>query len=272
MQNSKHRSRVTLFIAVLASFLIPGLGQVIGGRFYRGLWQTGLLLALFIITKVSGLFVYGMVGVVTFALLGILKFYSAYDAYRINNHINVTNLPWYNKWYYYLIVGISFFVLQYGVITSLGYRSFIIATDSSAPTLEKGELVIVKMNAPAEYKRNSFVIFSLPKTKDFTATNAIVVKRIVALEGETLAINNHTVYVNNKPLSEPYVLAGNNQNPKSKNIAPHLIPKGYVFVLGDNRDVSADSRYFGDVKIDDIKGKAIYILLSKNFRKLGQPL
>lgn len=271
MQNLKHRSRMMVFIAVLASFFILGLGQIMGGRLRRGLWQMGLLFALFFITEVTGLFSYSVVGIISFIIVYILRFYSAYDAYKINNNINGVSLSWFNKWYYYLIFGICFFIMVHNVVFSFDYKGYRIPTDSGSPTLEKGDEIIAKMNSPTEYKRNSLVIFPLPNSKD-DKKSELFVKRIVAVEGETIAINNHTVYVNNKPLSEPYVLSNNNRDPYSENFSPHLVPKGYVFVLGDNRDQSDDSRHFGDIRIDDIKGKALYIFLSKNPQKIGQQL
>ena len=76
------------------------------------------------------------------------------------------------------------------------------------------------------------------------------VKRVVGLEGETVAISSGQVFVNRRALEEPYA-----KNPTRPDMQPLLIPKGTYFVLGDNREQSEDSRVFGCVPLDRIEGR-----------------
>ena len=78
-----------------------------------------------------------------------------------------------------------------------------------------------------------------------------LIKRVVGLPGETVEIKNGHVYIDGETLDEPYL----NQTTLG-GMARLLVPEGYVFVLGDNRRASNDSRAFGIVSFDDIIGKA----------------
>jgi len=78
-----------------------------------------------------------------------------------------------------------------------------------------------------------------------------LIKRVIGLPGEKVAIRNGRVYVDGESLDEPYLseLTGGL-------MAPEIVPEGHVFVLGDNRDSSNDSRAFGMVPFEDIMGRA----------------
>jgi len=78
-----------------------------------------------------------------------------------------------------------------------------------------------------------------------------LIKRVVGLPGETIAIHDGKVFVNDQPLEEPYLAQSTYGNMPAK-----LVPEEHVFVLGDNRGASNDSRAFGMVSFDDIIGRA----------------
>ncbi len=80
-----------------------------------------------------------------------------------------------------------------------------------------------------------------------------LIKRIVGLPGETIAIHDGRVFIDGKPLKEPYL-----NHPTSGVLPPTRIPPMYYFVLGDNRGASNDSRSFGPVPRDHIVGRAIF--------------
>ena len=93
--------------------------------------------------------------------------------------------------------------------------------------------------------RGEIVVFRFPRdiSKDY-------VKRIIGLPGELIAIKRGEVLVNGQPLEEPYVVHNDRTN-----MNPILVPEDTYFVLGDNRDVSSDSRNWGVVPLDNIIGK-----------------
>lgn len=79
----------------------------------------------------------------------------------------------------------------------------------------------------------------------------LLIKRIIGLPGDEVAIHDGQVYVNGEALDEPYL----NQNTRG-NLAPRVVPPLHVFVMGDNRRASNDSRSFGPVHMDNIVGRA----------------
>ncbi len=108
-------------------------------------------------------------------------------------------------------------------------------------------------------KRGDIIIFKFPLNtkKDF-------IKRCIGLPGETLEIKNKKVYINGKALKEPYAYFKDGPpQPRGMsvrdNFGPIHIPKGSFFVMGDNRDFSMDSRYWGCLERKYLRGKALFI-------------
>ncbi|MEM5787339.1 MAG: signal peptidase I [Syntrophobacteraceae bacterium] len=126
------------------------------------------------------------------------------------------------------------------------------------PIINK-ELVHIK-----DPKRFDIVVFQYPvdPSKDF-------IKRVIGLPGDTVQIKDKQVYVNDQPLDEPYTAFTDNKilpagvSPRD-NFGPIVIPPGNLFVMGDNRDESYDSRFWKFVDINDLKGEAFIIYWSWN--------
>lgn len=169
-------------------------------------------------------------------------------------------------------------------------QAYKIPSGSMIPTLLVGDYLLVnkitfgirnpikddfiyQWNMP---KRQEIVVFTYPidKKLDF-------IKRVIGLPGDTVEIINKKVFVNGKPLEEPYVQFTDNEiYPKEisprDNFGPIKVPSGQLFVLGDNRDQSYDSRFWGFVPISSLKGKALIIYFSWDsekgiirFRRIG---
>lgn len=140
--------------------------------------------------------------------------------------------------------------LLFLVITLTG-RSYVVYGQSMEPTIYTNEHIIIE--------RISYV-FAPPTRGDVVVIDSGIsgkqhlIKRVIGLANETLAIRNGLVYINGKRLREAYL----RQVPTTGNFGSINIPPDHVFVLGDNRDNSNDSRAFGCVHISRIKGKAIF--------------
>lgn len=134
------------------------------------------------------------------------------------------------------------------LIRSFVAESFLVEGSSMEPTLLDGErLLVEKMTYYFQNPRpGEVVVFKYPKNprRDF-------IKRIVATAGDTITLRDGQLLVNGKPVNEPYV-----QRPGHFDFGPLKVPSDSVFVLGDNRVNSQDSRFFGTVPYENIKGKA----------------
>jgi signal peptidase I len=133
-----------------------------------------------------------------------------------------------------------------------------------APTVSSVEQAVLPM---AAIRRGDIVVFKYPEDpeRDF-------IKRVIGLPGETIELRDHLIHVNGRALEEPYA----HYLPRSEGGAggeitsddvrerygPVVVPAGSLFVMGDNRDNSQDSRYWGFLPKDNIKGKALMIYWS----------
>ena len=114
-------------------------------------------------------------------------------------------------------------------------------------------------------RRGDILVFKYPEDpeRDF-------IKRTIGLPGETVELRNKKVYINGKPLDEPYVhfleepaLAEDSSGfDVRRNYGPVTVPAGHYFMMGDNRDNSQDSRYWGFMPRDYVKGKALFVYFS----------
>jgi len=136
------------------------------------------------------------------------------------------------------------------VIRFFVIEAFIIQQHSMDPTLFEGERVLVSKLvyrfSPVEY--GDIIILKSPMR------SADYVKRVIATEGETIEIKDGDLFIDGKQVDEPYV-----KSVDVSNYGPVKIPYDKVFVAGDNRPNSLDSRIFGPISEDDIIGKVFFI-------------
>ncbi|MGL4818860.1 MAG: signal peptidase I [Bacilli bacterium] len=146
------------------------------------------------------------------------------------------------------------------VIRTFLFEPILVDGKSMDPTLHNRERMILNKWTGQwdDYGRFDIVVFE-------AHTGEMYIKRIIGLPGEHVAYRNDTLYINGKPFAEPY-LDTEKQNTPVLPLTPDFtleditgqmtIPKGYIFVLGDNRDGSSDSRAFGCVALDKVAGTA----------------
>ena len=155
-------------------------------------------------------------------------------------------------------------------------QAFKIPSGSMKPTLLVGDHLLVnkfvygvkipflrKTLIPVDNpERGDIVVFIYPvdRSKDF-------IKRVVGVAGDTLAIKNKRIYINGSPADDGHgvhtdslIFPGSLQ-PRD-NFGPVTVPSGHLFVMGDNRDESYDSRFWGFVELRDVLGKAFIIYWS----------
>src|SRR6185369_836834 len=149
-------------------------------------------------------------------------------------------------------------------------QAFTIPSGAMQPTLLVGDYILVdksayRVGAP---QRSDIVVFLYPQNekRDF-------IQRIVGTPGETVHVKGRQIFINGELIPEPYVRPTDGAPPPGAQPAfcgsaygcePAMIPADSYFVMGDNRDNSQDSRYWGFVRREKIKGKAFLIYWSWN--------
>lgn len=177
------------------------------------------------------------------------------------------------------------------IIRAFVIQAFKIPSGSMVPTLLVGDHILVNkfvygVKLPGMEKkvfviskpgRGDIVVFRYPENPDRD-----FIKRIVAREGDMIESKDKTIYINQEPVEESYIRHTDDsikpsQSEPRDNFGPIVVPKGKYFVMGDNRDQSYDSRFWGFVDENKIKGKALIIYWSwdkqkkfPRFQRLGR--
>jgi signal peptidase I len=159
------------------------------------------------------------------------------------------------------------FAHSHWLLLAAGFRPFDIPSTGMEQTVLKGDRVIADLRA---YRA------SKPRPRDvviFRKNDTFFMKRVVAVGGDTIEGKDGAIFVNRQRLQEPYVLHLGDAPVELNEFGPVEIPPEELFVTGDNRDVSRDSRTreFGLVAETSLTGKALYIIRSK-WRRIGTDL
>lgn len=155
-------------------------------------------------------------------------------------------------------------------------QAFKIPSGSMIPTLLVGDHILVNKfiyGTKIPFSDKSFLVLKRPEKGDIIVfkypedPKKDFIKRVIAKEGDLLESRDKVIYVNGKAVMEPYTYhSDRNIRPKGNdvrdNFGPLVVPLNKVFVMGDNRDQSYDSRYWGFVDAKEVKGEALIIYWS----------
>jgi signal peptidase I len=167
------------------------------------------------------------------------------------------------------------------------FQAFKIPTGSMKPNLLVGDHLLVNkfIFAPTAFglerallpmrpiERGDIVVFKYPEEpeRDF-------IKRVIGLPGDTLELQNQTILINGQPLNEPYAhylfppaAEGQMEGDLRRKYGPVTVPDGHYFMMGDNRDDSQDSRFWGFLPQSYVKGRALFIYWSFDTPEDGSP-
>jgi len=274
----KKKKRIPVIAAAL-SLVAPGLGQLYNGQILKGII---FLLAFLLIPTI--LFLVGLpsqfLGLAAiFIIVFCIWVFIIAEAFVAAKRKKEVVLRAYNKWYLYLLIILlvngTYFIPRDSTanFTSkvLGFRVYKIPAGSMEPTLLVGDYLVTnsKYFKKAEPQRGDLAILQNPKdpSKDF-------IKRVIALEGEKIEVKNKQVYINDEVLPESYAVHNdvNSDMAIRDNFGPEVVPPNHCFVLGDNRDNSMDSRWWGSIPLGNIKGKPLYIYWAKDKSRIGNKL
>ena len=142
------------------------------------------------------------------------------------------------------------FVLVFGFVRPFVVEAYRIPTESMVPTLEVGDRVLANkfIYHFTEPERRDIVVFDSVDEDDQT-----LIKRVVGLAGDEIQVQGGVLYVNDEAQEEPYL---NDADQFRSYYGPTVVPEGHIFVMGDNRGNSADSRVFGPLPLENLKGEA----------------
>lgn len=154
------------------------------------------------------------------------------------------------------------------VVKTFLFQAFYIPSASMEPTLKVGDRVLVnKLSYDAhDVNRGDVVVFKLEPEEVAADGISDLIKRVIGLPGDTIETRDGAVYVNDRLLREPYLpdgtRTGDSANGNNPGIDRQVVPDGMVFVMGDNRGNSHDSRYpdRGPIPIDSIVGRAFVLI------------
>jgi signal peptidase I len=146
-----------------------------------------------------------------------------------------------------------------------GCRLFHDPSNSMAPAIDPNDFIMVDMRDVAAHADAPVM---------FEQDGNVFVKRVIGMPGNMVQGVGGNVSVNGVTLSEPYVQHVGPRLPNLENFGPESVPQGRIFVLGDNRDVSLDSRMqdFGTVPIASITGKPLYVFVSDSPLRIGKTI
>jgi signal peptidase I len=178
-----------------------------------------------------------------------------------------------------------------------GVSAYKMAANSMLPTLASEDRIVADVRYYRSHtpKRGDLIVFTFPYQD-----HPVYIKRVIGVPGDRVKIVDQQVYVNGQRISEPYIIHdpaapsdpfGDNFPPQSRellqaSIQPEwadkifqdihdgelTVPPDKYFTMGDNRDHSWDSRYWGPIARDKIFGKALYIYWSEDKSRIGQTI
>jgi len=287
-QNTSHRRHP--WLATFLSLLMPGLGQLYCGEIVKCLCVFGLI-TLFGLLSILALALDLPVSeklVIIFQVISLLLYgFGAVDAFISARRIRGSyHLKDYNHWFAYILFYIAFsggFVFSSLYLRDHLLQPFRVPASTMFPAIWPGDRLLAAKNAylSRDPQAGDIVIFRNPENR-----RIFLLKRVVALAGDSVEIRDGDLYINDVRLKREAVpppaeipaqvpegkyfeewngnatyriLLSANAAPGVGQFSRTVVPKNCCFVLGDNRDASLDSREFGAVPIVGIIGKASFI-------------
>jgi signal peptidase I len=287
------------WVAVFLSLTVTGLGQFYNGQPKRGVvyFVLAYLLILYVFVVLAYLSTSIIPGIIILTGAAVYQIIIAMDAYRqCKAHDPERPRPWYTERLVLVNIWLFlFFAVQPLHKEGMRYfaQAFKVPAASMSPTILPGDHILVQkayygLKTPfvdeilypfTPPQRGDIIIFKFPRDE-----SKMFIKRVIGLSGDTIEIREKVVYLNGRKLDEPYAVYKEFDSeahvvPDRDNLGPITVPENSYFVMGDNRDHSLDSRFWGYVSANKITGKVSVIywswdsdLESIRWNRIGQPV
>jgi len=279
------------WIAGIISLLFPSLGQIYNGQLKKGLI---IYLSILFVPYLFGMLrlkIYFWAFVGLLLLLLAIRIFAIIDSVMVAKRRKKYVTQEYNTWYFYLIVIILCIV---PALTRLPYnfsvQSLRVPTLSGSPTLQMNDIVVADYeaykNTTPEY--GDLVVFRGRGGNSYTF-------RVIGLPNDTVDLNDNLVTINKQSISAEFIKNTTDGNISvvefeetlpnghtysvyrneitydsvQANVRDIIVPENSYFLMGDNRDFAADSRFIGSVHIDDIMGKILYNAWSNKLERIN---
>jgi signal peptidase I len=251
---------------------MPGLGQLYNAQTAKAAVFYGCALLFYPILSLTKLSFYFSSAVLLliagFTFLGVMVCEAMFSAHRLR----FIEIQRYNKWYIYLAAfAVNVLVilpLMGSVLFPSPVKAYRIPSGAMKPTLHIEDHIIAILASHTDYtpERGDIAIFSYPldPSKDS-------IKRIIGLAGEEIELRDKKVLINGQELQDPWAVHTDPRTVDKRDCyGPVVVPLRKYFALGDNRDNSHDSRFWGFIDDSQIKGKALYIYWAKDKSRIGE--
>ncbi len=236
------------WLVVLLSRLWPGLGHLAQGQWLPGIaFALGTLVVASVLVRLPAL-----LGNLLYAAYGIVPAVLAYRGSPSRREVNAG--PIRRLAQLAVVVPLLAGVLSMAV-KAVALRAYRVPSESMSPTLKLDDRMFASRWPSGPPARGDVVVMLGP-----SPPTASFVRRVIALPGETVEIQDKVVFIDGRALAESYAVHGDPKvqpgevSPRD-NLRPLRVPEGCVFVLGDNRDNSNDSRFWGPVASSSLRGR-----------------
>ena len=292
------KNRRRPWVAVVLSLVMPGLGHAYSGRFPRGLVFLFVCFIPIMLLQVGRMFEFFesvLVGVIVLLTAApLIHIVATIDSYYVARHTRVDyRMKDYNRWYVYVALVLLNSASSLDATLSLRanyFEAFRVPTASNYPTIVPGDRFIANKIAynHSDPERGDLVVFINPQDREVN-----FIKRVVAVAADTVEIKDGWLYINDRKIprqalaqsaldnirievncepleGEVYCetngdaqykifLAKAPHDQESADFAKMTVPRHHCFVLGDNRNLSHDSRHFGPIPLATVRGRAEYL-------------
>lgn len=267
MENKLAKNKtINILTSIILSILMLGLGHISCGKIKRGIVLYFLSIFLFIFAAFICIQNYPPYNIILAALIFVAVYlFIIVDAIVIarnpDNTLKLKPIIGYSILVGVLILNSNVTSAFANIIRDDFIQAYKIPSGGMLPTLLIGDHILIDKHVYENNKpqRGDIIVFKYPKEPE-----RMFIKRIVGIGGDIIEIKNKQLYINNALVDESYIIHTDSKIETSvrDNFGPFVVPQNKIFVMGDNRDQTFDSRFLGVVDVKDIQGKTINIYFS----------